>query len=272
MTCKTTRMNLIDWIRGDLTAVPKAKLENHLAACAVCREEAETLRLGWEKLQALPPEQPSDTVQAGFDTMLTIFRHGLRFEREERPRDDWLTRLGEWLWPRRFPVRLAFIFTLLIIGLAAGLVLGRKSNRIARMQGEIETMQQNYGISLLEQPSAVDRLQGISMASRVDTPRSDTITALLQTLNTDPDINVRLAAVDALYLFTNLPEVKNGVLHSLSRQTSPLVQAALIDFLVGIRERRAIEALKQLIQKQPLLPEIRNRAEAGVAEIGQRRV
>jgi len=78
---------------------------------------------------------------------------------------------------------------------------------------------------------------------------------------------VRLAAVDALYLFRNHPLVKDSLIRALSGQESPLVQVALIDLLVEIRERRAAEALKDLIQNARLDPDVRKHAELGLKQI-----
>jgi hypothetical protein len=43
---------------------------------------------------------------------------------------------------------------------------------------------------------------------------------------------------------------------------------ALIDLLVGIREMRAVAALKSLIGNDKSAPEVRKRAELGIKELG----
>lgn len=61
--------------------------------------------------------------------------------------------------------------------------------------------------------------------------------------------------------------VKEGLIHSLSKQTSPLVQVALIDLIVNMRERRAIDSLKQLIENEKFNPDVRRRAEQGLQKL-----
>jgi HEAT repeat protein len=90
---------------------------------------------------------------------------------------------------------------------------------------------------------------------------------LVNTLNTDPNINVRLAAVEALYLFRNQPGVRDNLTNSLALQDSPLVQVALIDLLVEIREQRASEALKALIKNEKLNPDVKKLAEQGIKQL-----
>ena len=77
-----------------------------------------------------------------------------------------------------------------------------------------------------------------------------------------------LAAVDALYLCRDRPEVRESLVRSVAVQTYPRVQVALIDFLVEIREARAADALKGLIEGGDLTPEVKTRAEQGLKQIG----
>jgi HEAT repeat protein len=128
-------------------------------------------------------------------------------------------------------------------------------------------MRQTVALSLLSQPSATDRLQGISYTAAVRNPSTKTLAALVETLNTDPNPNVRLAAVEALYLFRNQPGVRDSLVASLAVQDSALVQVALIDLLVEIREERASEALKSLIKNEKLNPDVKKLAEQGIKQL-----
>lgn len=86
-------------------------------------------------------------------------------------------------------------------------------------------------------------------------------------LDDDSNVNVRLAAVDALYLFYDQPEVKEHILGTLAKQDSPLIQAALIDLLVGIRERLAVESLQHLLQDKNLNPQVKQKAVQGIQQL-----
>jgi HEAT repeat protein len=121
--------------------------------------------------------------------------------------------------------------------------------------------------TLLQQASSSERLRGVGYMEKVRAPGRRTIDALLQTLDSDPSVNVRLAAADALYLFAGRPGVKEGVILSLAQQVSPSVQVALIDLLVDMREKRAVEALKILAGNDKLNPDVRRKAELGVRQL-----
>jgi HEAT repeat protein len=87
-------------------------------------------------------------------------------------------------------------------------------------------------ISLLEHQSVTERLRGASY-SRLTPPDERVLAALLGTAAQDPNINVRLAAVEALTPYANRPSVRSGLLDSLSSQRSPLVQLAVLEAVVG---------------------------------------
>jgi HEAT repeat protein len=101
----------------------------------------------------------------------------------------------------------------------------------------------------------------------VQDPDPSLIAALLDTLDNDPSVNVRLSAVDALYLFSGREQVKAALSASLARQTSPLVQIALIDLLVSLKEKQAATALKKLLNDKKIMPEVQQRAQLGISRI-----
>jgi hypothetical protein len=78
---------------------------------------------------------------------------------------------------------------------------------------------------------------------------------------------VRLAALDALHQSASSQMVRHGLVESLDRQTSPMVQIALIDLLVEIREKEAADAVKDLMQEAGLNPEVRERADWALKQL-----
>ena len=180
--------------------------------------------------------------------------------------EGWLAR---W-WPRRPALQFSLVLLVLIIGLAAGYFLNatrQTAKDLAQLRQEVQSMHQMLAVSLLDQPSPSDRIKGINLSYSIKSPEPDMLQKLLYTLNNDSNVNVRLSAVDALYLYHDQPIVREGLAQSLSKQTSPLVQVALINLMVEVRERRAVEALKRLIEEEELQPEVRNRAEQSIQQL-----
>ena len=267
MKCKQIKEKFADFLIGDLDQKSKEAIQEHMTTCARCREELESLSEIWTKLGVLLEESPSDAMRARFYGMLEAYKQGLR---KEKPAPALSKIFNSWLaswWPRRPVFQFTLALLLLVVGLAFGYLFspgGQGRTEIAHLRQEIQSVRQSMAVSLLDQPSAVERLKGVSWSSRLEQPDEETLQALLNTLNRDPNVNVRLAAADALYLFYDHPVVKQGLIQSLSKQTSPLVQVALIDLIVEMRERRSIEALKQLIQENTLNPDVKQRAEEGI--------
>jgi hypothetical protein len=267
MTCEKTQERFADYLTGDLDEAGREDIRKHILACAACREDLENLTVVWAKLGVLPEEQPGGGLRHRFYTMLEEYKDGLEPERKaarKERRPGW----RDWLTFRRPAFAASFSAFLLIAGAAAGWFAGGGSEmKRVSLSREVQDMRQQYALSLLGQPSATDRIQGIGYSASVDNPSDTTLAALFDAVDADPNPNVRLAAVDALYLFRDRPGVRESLVRSLAVQTYPLVQVALIDFLVEVREARAAEALKKLVESGELTPEVKKRAEQGLRQI-----
>jgi HEAT repeat protein len=107
-------------------------------------------------------------------------------------------------------------------------------------------MRQLVALSLLQQQSASERLRGVSWTYRVEPSDTEVLAALLAAVNHDPNVNVRLAAVDALRPFAAGQPTRDAVIQALPSQTDPIVQVALIDLLVDLKETEAAPELRKV--------------------------
>lgn len=270
MNCEKIQEKFADYLTGDLDEAGRGDVQKHLLACSACREDLENLTVVWAKLGVLPEEQPSGGLRSRFYAVLEEYKDRLAAEeksaRPAGPRPEW----RPWFTFRRPAFAASFSAILLLFGLGTGWLLngGRSGGtRLATLSREVQDMRQQVALSLLSRPSASERIQGIGYSTAVENPNDTTLAALFDALDTDPNPNVRLAAVDALYLFRDKPGVRESLVRSLAIQAYPLVQVALIDFLVEVREARAAEALKRLIEQNELTPEVKKRAEQGLKQI-----
>ena len=270
MKCEDVKLRIPDILTGEFSPKERPAIDAHLAACVVCSEELRRVTETWTKLGVLPQKQPSSALRDRFYTMLEAYQSGAEAQILSSPSRSPKNSLVEFFSFRRPAFRFAAAATLLFAGVAGGLFLGRTGSiggPVGRLQAQVDELRQTTALSLLRQPSSSERLLGVSYSEKVRTPGRPTLDALLQTLDEDPSVNVRLAAADALYLFSSEAQVRDGIIASLGRQSSPMVQVALIDLLVEIREKRAIEALKVLIEHKAIAPEVKKRAEQGLRQI-----
>lgn len=266
MRCEDIKKNFPDYLTGDLDESSTAKIRSHIADCPDCRQELEDMSAIWTKLGVLPEVYPSNGLRDRFYGMLEEYKAEMNRERPLHHLKLFFGSLFHRFRTGRPALQLALGFVPLFIGLALGYFLfsGMKNNELRQ---EVQNMRQMLAVSLLEQRSTTERLRGVNLSYGLENPDNQTITALLDTLNNDPSINVRLAAVDALYLFYDSPTVREGIIQSLSRQQSPFLQAALVDLLVSVRERQALESFKKLIEANELDPKVREKLEQGIKEL-----
>jgi hypothetical protein len=269
MSCEKIREQFAGYLADDIDATAKSAVRDHIAACAACRAEIEELSAVWTRLGVIPREQPSGRLRENFYAMLEDAKRTADADAAGRGRG----RLREFLRGltafRKPSYVYAFSLALLVVGVGAGYILREAgtAGRTTAVHRELQDMRRTIALSMLDRPLASDRIEGVGWSTQLDSPDRKTLQALVDTLDSDSNINVRLAAVDALYLFRNDPGVKDSLIRSLGKQESPLVQVALIDLLVEIREARAADALRKLIGKARLSPEVKQHAELGLEQI-----
>jgi hypothetical protein len=255
MNCEECRLQFA----AALEEAASAELEAHLDDCAACREELDTLRTHWAALGLLADVEPGPNLRRGFYQALTAYQQGVAETKSG----------GAKWWNNWWPLQPVWQVGMAVVLLAAGAGIGYLTTRpepqaggeVAQLRSELGNLRQLIALSMLQQQSAVDRLQGVTWASRVEQSDMEVLGALLRTINEDPNIDVRLAAVDALNEFSKSPVARRGVTQSLAKQTSPLMQIAVIDLLVRIRERSAVGPIQTLLANQALDQTVRQRAE-----------
>lgn len=264
MKCEQIAELLPDYLQEALRPEQNKIVEQHLAACAECTEVVAL----WQKLGAMPDEQPSPFARERFETMLHAFQTG-RAENAESEKRPSLWTIFQWL---RSPVgAVAWSLALLAIGGYIGLQLGgtkASSQDLAAMHSELTSMRQLVALSMLQQQSASQRLEGVSWTRREERLDPQVLSALMHTLRYDPSVDVRLAALDALGRRANAqPQLRSTVVDALQEQQSPLVQVALIDQLVEWRDREAAPHLERLRQSPNLNPTVRQRADWAISKL-----
>ncbi|MFC1540833.1 zf-HC2 domain-containing protein [Candidatus Latescibacterota bacterium] len=271
MKCERLMELIPDFLAGYLDSGTKEQIAAHIKECANCKQELEQFETTWGKLGELPENEPGPALRENFYSMLETYQHGMNYSRQPRlSLGEKLGQLFDAVWPKQPAFQMVIALLFLISGLLAGLSIKNSEfsrEEFAEMKNEIRETRQLVTLSLLSQPSAIDRLEGVNMVSLENESNEELIPALLTILNTDDNVNVRMAAVDKLYLFCDRQDVREELVKSLSVQLSPLVQISLIDLLVELRETSALEVLKQLSEGQQIHESVKNRARKGIEQI-----
>jgi len=255
MNCDRTIELLSERLKGLLDAAGEAELERHLADCAACREEAAATEELWSEMGRLDDDDmPHERMRARFHAALAAY--------EERARSSTLDRWLERVWPRRPALQAGLAVALLLLGVAAGRSLPSPAQReIAGLRQEIRSV----GLVLLDHQSATERLRGVEWARRLVTDDGDdgqatdlVVDALLDTVRHDPNLNVRLAAAEALDGWIDRPRVARGLTDSLAAQDAPLMQVTLAGALLDGKVDGAVPAVRRMLDREGLDPSVRD--------------
>ena len=149
----------------------------------------------------------------------------------------------------------------LVADSGSGSVAGTDKQQLQALSTQVREMREIILLALLENPSASERMRGVSYTSEIKRVNKNVVDALLSTLNNDPNNNVRLITLEALTHYAEDPEVREGLVQSILHQDSPLVQAALADVMLKLQEKKAVRPLKELLQQKGLNEMVRNKIE-----------
>lgn len=267
MTCDRFAQILSDYCERRLSATDTAFAREHTELCAQCRSDVEM----WHKLAALPQDEPSPASRIRFEHMLNAYQEG-RWEKQglQRERGSWF---ADWMRSAFAPpLASALAACLLLIGFIAGEHYTSQhpveNPQMAAMQTELTNLRQLVALSMLEQQSASQRLQGVNYSTQIDRPDPEITGALLHALRFDSSVDVRLASLDALRRYKDDPGVRAGLLNALQDQQSPLVQIGLIDLFVDMRDSDAKDHLRRIEQDSKVNPAVRQRAQWGIQQLG----
>jgi hypothetical protein len=261
MRCEEIHAHLADHLAGTLLPDVAENVADHLRECTACAAEAEGLQETWQLLGTIGPHTPdSSTMRARFAASLDGFQGGLTTRAARR-----FSPLTTYAWQ----------FAAAAAAVVVGVAIGRQTapattpdSQLTMLREELREMRQMVTLSLLQQQSASERLKGVSFTNQIEQPDSQVTVALLDTLMHDSNVNVRLATIDALKRLSTREVVRRGVIEALPRQTSPLVQIALIDFIVEKSGREAVDTLRRLSMDDMLDAAVRARARQGLQQIG----
>jgi hypothetical protein len=272
-SCAGTREQLVDWLSNQLPEAEREGIDAHLAQCPACRQELAALQQVWQTMGLLPAPAPSEQLRPRFYAMLAGFQ-------AEAQREPAAIRFMSWLRQQLAAgpaLRLAYTLLVLGVGLALGYGLSYRSQRAqqagpASLAADSESSQQQQVVlALLENPSATQRLRGVSSTRAIGQVNQEVLGALLSTLNNDPNVNVRLATLDALAVLGEDPVVRQGLVHSLTMQESPLVQSALADVMVQLQVRRSVKPLRQLLRQANLNEAVKTKIENSIQTLSHGR-
>lgn len=164
--------------------------------------------------------------------------------------------------------RIAAGVALLLGGFAAGYYFNNNQENIMIVENTPEsTLKKTLQFEQVSLTSASDRIDAVNQSLELKELDQELIQLLINTLNFDDNVNVRLAACQALARFEDEPMVREGLIQSLKIQTDPNIQITLIELLVMMKEKRASTTMEQLSKDRAAMDVVRLKAEEGAAKL-----
>ena len=284
MNCERLREQLPALLDDRLIVADAAEIRSHLERCAACQRELHALRQTLAALDTLPLPKPSPRLRTHVYAAIAAEHQALRsapvpVATQSSPTSKPPAR-PFWFWAVAPLAAGALVVLGFSLGIRSGSATATGSSsaqtaaalatqrELAALRTQVESMSQLVGYAVLHQSrSSNERLRGILTSAQMENPDSKAINDLISALALDPSTNVRLNALDALYAHADQEAVRAGVLNSLPRETSPLVQVSIIDFLVATRDREAAPALQKLSDSSQTDRDVRDAAKRALNQL-----
>ena len=256
MDSEKFEMQLIDFIDGKLTEAERHEVEQELMRNEKAYKLYEQFKEVMKAMDHAKKLEPSPQMKERFDQLLAA--------------EVATTKKAKVIFLRPAFYRVAAAIALLVIGGGVGFWISRQNSQreeIARIRQEMEATKAMMMSMIENQQSASQRMQGVNVALSIEKADDEVVTALVNTLNNDPNTNVRMAALDALSKFHREPHVRKVLIDALSNQKDPLVQIALIQLMVKMKETGVVDDLKRIVEDDETMEAVKDEAYSGILQL-----
>jgi hypothetical protein len=253
MNCNDIKSMFLDYLDNNLDKEAKLQIEKHLEHCKICSGELSQIRLLNEKISNM---NRFANPQHLFDNFM------LKLEKEKNRLKKWSLGINS-----RSLFRIAASILIFVTGLLTGVMVVTgylEKTRIKEMENEISELKNTVAITMFNQHSTSDRIKALTYFDENNKVSPDLLRSLENALIFDDNVNVRLAAVNALFKYKDSEQVMELLIKCLDSQDEPMVQIAIIRFLVDNREKRAAESLQYLIKNDNTNIFVRQYADQGL--------
>lgn len=250
----------------------------HLAECAACQRALASSRALAKALDSTP--EPPPVVRQNFYAMLEEAQRTPDVNASSRRTTR--ARVATW---RRLLSPLAAC-ALLGVGYITGhrvastpssLTVGEDTKhelaalrkKVDQQQAQLNTITPIVGYWVLQQQEhpANERLKEVMAAARQAQMNDKVLNDIISALAFDPSVNVRLQAIQTLYLHAERPLVRSAIVAALPREAHPLVQLELIGFVIAAQAREAAPILGRLAEDDKVDDLVRGAARRALAQL-----
>jgi len=249
---------LIDYIDGKLNESDRSFVEYELSKGEEAYAMYEQLREVIRAMDKSDSIEPTVSLKRDFNKFLESEIEGIH-----KPK-------GKEVSFQSNGYRIAAGVALVILGVSIGYQVNknyRQEQELAKLKMEMDATKQMMMAMLDNQQSASQRMVGATVAYKMAKMDDEIVNALARSMNEDANTNVRLASLEALSKFYQEPGVQKVLIQSLSIQKDPVVQIALIQLLVLMREKSVVKDLEEIVDDPEILKAVKDEAYNGILKL-----
>lgn len=244
MKCNEVEINLPEYIDGKLDKTTSELVSEHLETCDSCRKVHAELKSFLKFTDSFPEIEPPKGMKEEFLEMADL---------ERSP-------LGKTI---RIPVwtRVAAMILIVFGTFATGYFTGSRKSEVSELKTEMGQLKQDVLLAGLRDYSGPQKIEAVYSLKTAGIADETLVSVLVHTMNTDKNVNVRLAAINALSEMMDKNEsVKTELIHSLSVQDNPLLQISLIQVLTESGVKEAKDEIESISNNENTNKEVRSYA------------
>jgi len=249
---------LIDYIDGKLSETERKEIERELAQSEESNRLYQQLKEVMMVLDQSSEWQPSLSLKVKFEKVLTQ-----KIAEVQSPS-------GHQVFFNLVLYRAAAAVILVTMGVGIGYWIHKnrqQQSELESLRKEMESTKQIMMAMLDNQQSASQRVLGATAAFHMERTDDQIVQALVKTMNEDPNTNVRLAALDALEKFHQQEHVRRALIASLATQKDPVVQIALIQLMVRMKEKSVVKDLEKIADDVQTMKAVKDEAYFGLLKL-----
>ena len=256
---------ILDYIDGNLTGELKEYVANLIEKNEKAKTEFEEMKMISGLMANSRELKPNPGMKEEFLQMIAEEKNP-GVQKEEIQLEAKVVPI-QTFWTVKNLLKIAAAGAILVVGYFIGVQDRNGSDsELVQIRKEMQQMKELMMASLQEE-SASQRMKGVNASFQLHHADEEVLGVLIKTLNTDPNANVRLASANALNLFSENKTVRDALIKALENEKEPVVQITLINIIVELGDKNAIEPLQKLVDDATTLETVKDEAHMGLFKL-----
>lgn len=237
MKCEEVKLELPEYIDGKLDDQTTEAVRAHLESCEDCRRLHSEMNSFLKFTDSFPGEKAPAGMKDEFMKML----------KEEMPQKQrTILMVPGWM-------KVAAMLVVALVTYSTGYYMGNEKGEEKAQHLEVALNQAKQQVLLagLQEYTGPQKIEAVYSISQSGLSGDDLVGALVNTMNNDRNVNVRLAAINALSgMMKDNEKVKTELIRSLSLQDNALLQISLIQVLTESGVKEAKDQIESIVNSE----------------------